>query len=286
MTCYVIYTGLRWPGISTAFITCCFIALENTGATMRKAWLRLIGCALGGLLGFLSIMYLIPHMESIVSLIFLTAVGSALAGWIAAGTDRVSYAGLQAAFAFYLCIFQGLAPDTNFVTIRDRLLGITLGIIVSSIVSHYIWREHATDRLRATLSRLLRTLSQLLLFPKAGAPVEAEQQSADKLRGEITKDLDDTLRLSELIAFENARPGQPHRLTPVVLERLASHTQALCLMTTALQRKTKLEEWQQLAGPAQQAEAVLRAGAADQLQHIAVSLKPAGQPGRTTCNRL
>ena len=277
MTCYLIYTGLHWPGISTAFITCCFIALENTGATMRKGWLRLIGCALGGLLGFLAIIFLVPHMESIASLILLIAAGSALAGWIAAGTDRVSYAGLQTAFAFYLCVFQGFAPATNFVTIRDRLVGIVLGITVSSIVFHYIWPEHAVDRLRATLARMLRNLSQFLLIPKIGADIEAERKTADKMRGEITKDLDDALRLSELTLFENTKMATPENLSLSVLECLASHTQALCLMTTALLRKTKLEEWQRLAAPAQQAETVLRTSAAEHLQHVAAFVET-GQP--------
>src|SRR6202034_4447545 len=34
MSCYIIYTGLDWPGIHTAFITCCFISLESIGATL------------------------------------------------------------------------------------------------------------------------------------------------------------------------------------------------------------------------------------------------------------
>jgi multidrug resistance protein MdtO len=280
MTCYLIYTGLNWPGISTAFITCCFIALENTGATMRKGWLRLIGCIMGGLFGFLALVFLVPHMESVVSLILLVATGSALAGWVTAGTDRVSYAGLQAAFAFYLCIFQGFAPEVNFVTIRDRLVGIVLGITVSSIVFHYIWREHAVDRLRATLARVLRNLSQLLLIPKIGASIEAERKTADKVRGEITKDLDDTLRLSELIVFENAKTDRSENLFPSVLERLTSHAQALCLMTTALLRKTKLEEWQRLEEPVQQAETLLRAGAAEELQHVA-ALVETGKPSKS-----
>jgi multidrug resistance protein MdtO len=282
MSCYFIYTGLDWgwPGIHTAFITCCFIALENTGATMRKGWLRLIGCSIGGLLGFLAIMYLVPHMESIISLVLLVAAVSALAGWIAAGSERISYAGLQMAFAFYMCIFQGFAPDTDFDTIRDRLVGIVLGITVSSIVFHYIWREHAVDRLRATLARVLRNLSQLLLVPKIGASIEAERETADKVRGEITKDLDDTLRLSELIVFENAKTDKPDNLSSSVLEQLASHTQAACLMATTLLRKTKLEEWQQLEKPAQQAETVLRLSAAEQLQHVAAFVET-GQPSKS-----
>jgi len=145
MSCYVIYMALDWPGIRTAFITCCFIALESTEATLRKARLRLTGCAIGGLLGFLSIMYLVPHMESIVSLVLLTAAGTALAGWVAAGSVRIAYAGLQIAFAFFMCIFQGFAPDTDFNTIRNRIVGIVLGIIVSSVVFNYLWPEREEE---------------------------------------------------------------------------------------------------------------------------------------------
>ena len=91
---------------------------------------------------FLSaIMYLVPHMESIVSLAFLTAAGAALAGWVAAGSERISYAGLQIALAFFMCIFQGFAPDTDFNTIRNRVVGIVLGITVTSIIFYSLWPE-------------------------------------------------------------------------------------------------------------------------------------------------
>jgi len=146
MSCYIIYCAVDWPGIRTAFITCCFIALESTEATLRKARLRLVGCAIGGLLGFLSIMYLVPHMVSVVSLVLLTAAGSAIAGWVAAGSPRIAYGGLQIALAFYMCIFQDYAPGTDFDTIRNRLVGIVLGIVVSSVVFNYLWPEHEPDK--------------------------------------------------------------------------------------------------------------------------------------------
>src|SRR4030095_11717535 len=124
MTCYFIYTGVDWSGIHTAFITCSFIALESTGATLRKGWLRLTGCLIGGGLGFLCILYLVPPMETIASLVLLTAAVSAFAGWIAAGSKRIAYAGLQIAFAFYLAIFQRFWPSTDLDIIRDRIAGI------------------------------------------------------------------------------------------------------------------------------------------------------------------
>ena len=141
MACYFLYTGVDWAGIHTAFITCCFIALESNSATLHKAALRLGGCAIGGLLGFLSIMYLIPYMESLVSLVFLIAAVTALAGWVAAGSERIAYAGLQIGLAFYMCILQGFAPATDFDKIRDRVVGIVLGIIMTTLVFRFIWPE-------------------------------------------------------------------------------------------------------------------------------------------------
>src|SRR5216117_1002087 len=56
MICYLLYTGVDWFGIHTAFITCTFIALESTGATLRKGILRTVGCITGGLLALFSLM--------------------------------------------------------------------------------------------------------------------------------------------------------------------------------------------------------------------------------------
>ncbi len=269
MTCYFIYTGLDWSGIHTAFITCCFIALESTGASMRKGWLRLGGCALGGLLGFLAIMYLVPHMVSIVSLVLLVSAVTALAGWVATGSERIAYGGMQFGFAFYFCAFQGFAPGTDFDSIRDRVVGIAMAIVVSTLVFHFIWPESAMSQLRVALGRALRHLAQFLLIPGCGAPIEAERKTAADLRGKLTKDLDSTLRLSELTMFESNEADGPPELSPLSLQAIAEHAQAACLISTALSTETELAEWQRLGQSAQEAETALRTSAAKRLQGIA-----------------
>lgn len=143
MFCYILYSAIDWPGIHTAFITCTFIALESTEATLYKGRLRIIGCLIGGGLALFSIVFLIPHMETIASLVVLVACVSAIAGWVAAGSKRISYAGLQIAFAFFLSVFQGFAPDTDLDKVRDRVVGILVGLAVTAFVFHYIWPERA-----------------------------------------------------------------------------------------------------------------------------------------------
>ena len=60
-------------------------------------------------------------------IVFLVALASA---WIAAGDERIAYAGFQIAFAFFLCVIQGAGPSFDMVTARDRVIGILLGNVV------------------------------------------------------------------------------------------------------------------------------------------------------------
>src|SRR4029077_9107885 len=60
MFCYVFYMAIDWSGIHTALITCTFIALESTGATLHKGVLRIGGCVIGGALALFTIVFLMP----------------------------------------------------------------------------------------------------------------------------------------------------------------------------------------------------------------------------------
>ena len=150
MFCYIVYEAIDWSGIHTAFITCTFIALESTEATLYKGTLRFVGCVIGGALALFSIVFLMPHMETIASLVVLVACASAIAGWVAAGSERISYAGLQIAFAFFYSVFQGYAPDTDLDNVRNRVVGILFGLIVSGLVFQYIWPERARIESRSS----------------------------------------------------------------------------------------------------------------------------------------
>jgi multidrug resistance protein MdtO len=145
MFCYIVYEAIDWTGIHTAFITCTFIALESTEATLYKGTLRIVGCVIGGALALFSIVFLMPHMETIASLVVLVACAAVVAGGVAAGDERISYAGLQLAFAFFYSVFQGYAPDTDLDNVRNRVVGILFGLVVTGLVFHYVWPEPAVN---------------------------------------------------------------------------------------------------------------------------------------------
>src|SRR6266436_1127464 len=202
MFCYIVYEAIDWSGIHTAFITCTFMALESTEATLYKGTLRIVGCVIGGALALLSIVFLMPHMETIASLVVLVACAAAISGWVAAGSERISYAGLQIAFAFFYSIFQGYAPDTDLDNVRNRVVGILFGLIVTGLVFRYIWPERTIDRLRAALRAALQQLARLVEIPRPETSIEAAKADAHGLIAETSKSFDQARHYAELTSFE------------------------------------------------------------------------------------
>ena len=108
MFCYIFYSAIDWTGIHTAFITCTFIALESTGATLHKGVLRIGGCIIGGALALFTIVFLMPHMVTIASLVVVVACASAIAGWVATGSGAHLLRGFTDRIRFLLQRFPGL----------------------------------------------------------------------------------------------------------------------------------------------------------------------------------
>ena len=227
MFCYIFYMAIDWSGIHTAFITCTFIALETTGATLHKGVLRIGGCVIGGALALFTIVFLMPHMDTIASLVVVVGCASAIAGWVGAGSEMISYAGLQIAFAFFYSVFQGYAPDTDLDNVRNRVVGILFGLIVTGLVFRYIWPERTIDRLRDTLRAALRQLARLLEIPRPDVSIEKTKTAAHTLIEETAKSFDQARRYVELTEFEIEDSRQGDRTSLGILKTTLSRAEEI-----------------------------------------------------------
>src|SRR5438309_4629589 len=246
MFCYIFYSAIDWTGIHTAFITCTFIALESTGATLHKGVLRIGGCVIGGALALFTIVFLMPHMVTIASLVVVVACASAIAGWVAAGSERISYGGLQIAFAFFYSVFQGYAPDTDLDNVRNRVVGILLGLIVTGLVFQYIWPERTIDRLRAALRAALQQLARLVEIPRPESSIEAAKADAHRRIGETSESFDQARRYIELTQFEFEESPNGERTSLGNLESTLSRAEEVFVAVTSLANDQAWNEWQQL----------------------------------------
>jgi multidrug resistance protein MdtO len=227
MFCYIVYMAIDWSGIHTALITCTFIALETTGATLHKGILRIGGCVIGGALALFTIVFLMPHMVTIASLVVVVACASAIAGWVATGSEMISYAGLQIAFAFFYSVFQGYAPDTDLDNVRNRVVGILFGLIVTGLVFAYIWPERTIDRLRDALRAALRQLARLLEIRSPETSIKTGKAEAHSLITETSRSFDQARRYVELTQFEFEESPNRDRTSLGNFERTLSRAEEI-----------------------------------------------------------
>jgi multidrug resistance protein MdtO len=162
MICYFAMNLADWPGIHTCVITCFFVALGTVGETIRKATLRFIGCLIGAALGLGAILLLMPLMTDLGDLLLLLAPVTLLAAWIASGSERISYAGLQISLAFYLVVLQGYGPTIDMYTARDRTIGILFGNIVILVIFTTVWPVSVANVVRTSLAKALEQLAALV----------------------------------------------------------------------------------------------------------------------------
>jgi hypothetical protein len=267
MFCYISYMAIDWFGIHTALITCTFIALESTGATLHKGLLRIGGCVIGGALALFTIVFLMPHMVTIASLVVVVACASAIAGWVATGSEMISYAGLQIAFAFFYSVFQGYAPDTDLDNVRNRVVGILFGLIVTGLVFLYIWPERTIDRFRDALRQALRQLARLLEIPRPETPLEKAKAEAHELIPETSKTFEQARRYAELTTFEFEESPNRDRTSLGNLESTLSRAEEVFAAASSLVGDEALATWQQLPADAQAAESKLRNVVAKRVDH-------------------
>src|SRR5260370_31824998 len=147
-----------WPGIHTCIISCFFVSLGTVGETLHKATLGFVGCLIGAALGLGAILLLMPLMTDLGDLLLLLAPVTLLAAWIASGSERIAYAGLQVSLAFYLVVLQGYGPTIDMYTARDRTIGILFGNTQILVIFPTIWPRSVANVVRTNLANALEQL--------------------------------------------------------------------------------------------------------------------------------
>jgi multidrug resistance protein MdtO len=180
LVCYVFYNAVDWQGVHTIMLTCLIVALPSLGASTQRALLRLAGAAVGSALALFMVVFIVPHLDGIVGLLLMALPAVALGAWISAGSERIGYAGIQVMFTFSLALLEQFSPTTNLTEIRDRMVGILLGVGVATFVQMSFWREGEGDVLRQKLATMLRAIAAQLRTPQAGVDQRDELPYAQR----------------------------------------------------------------------------------------------------------
>lgn len=181
--CYMLYSIVDWPGIHTAMITCYVASLGTTADTLHKLTLRIIGCLLGAALGVLTLLFLMVHLNDLGSVLVVVFLVSLLSAWVFTGPERVSYTGIQIAFAFYLVLLHQYGPSFDFNAAWDRIVGVLLGNTMMYLFFTRLWPVGQQPTVESNLEQAQQLLEKLqrIEVPNSDAKVQLAAQVATKL---------------------------------------------------------------------------------------------------------
>ncbi|AXC12806.1 hypothetical protein ACPOL_3521 [Acidisarcina polymorpha] len=200
--CYVTYTAIAWPGLSTSVATCFITALSTIGSSRQKQILRLGGAFLGGFVfGMGAQVLILPYLNSIAGFTLLFATVTAISAWISTASARLSYLGVQVALAFYLINLQEFTIQISLAIARDRVFGVLLGLISMWLLYDRLWVRNALDEMQTVFARNLELFAQV-----AEQLIESDQVKAilkiRQLRDQINAGFQAVTAQSDAVLFE------------------------------------------------------------------------------------
>ena len=159
---YLFYTATDWQGIHTIMLSCVIVAQPGLGPTLQKTGLRIAGALLATGLALGLMIFVQPQINGITGFLLMTVPVMWLSAWLAGGSERIAYAGIQTGFTFALAFMDWFGPLYDLTELRDRVIGILLGVLVSSLVHLYLWPESEALKLRDQMAEFYRRLADWL----------------------------------------------------------------------------------------------------------------------------
>jgi uncharacterized membrane protein YccC len=262
--------------METVVLNPLILAQGSYGATLRKAWLRIIGVVLGGLLAIAMVVALMSNTDDVT--VWLLAFFAVMlpCAYLALGTERLSYLGVQVA-ATFMIILVANRPVTDPHEALWRFFGTVVGALVLFGTFQIVVPDYAGRQLVSRFTDLLRLL--LDAHPPLGAPMPSSAR-ARGLADQLTAGLADILRLAEESRFEGAASGvDPDAALQAagVLRRLA-HRQALT-------RRARRTERPPLPAAAAAAQTALEAAMRTRLERLSAMCSARHHRARTDSTR-
>ena len=162
MVCYITYTAIDWPGLSSSVLACFITALSTIGSSRQKLVLRLSGAFIGGVIfGMGAQIFVLPSLDSIAGFTPLFIIVTAIAAWFSTASSRLSYLGVQLALAFYVINLQEFTIQTSLAIARDRVFGVLLALVSMAIFFDLLWTRNALNEMQLVFAHNLEMFAEL-----------------------------------------------------------------------------------------------------------------------------
>lgn len=170
---------LKLPGgYQASFYGVLFGSIPNTGQAHLRGRLAIIGVAAGLLYGItgLYIISLIPHF---ILLILIFSLGSFVSAYVASGSQRIAFSGLQAGLMLPYVFFSTTGPEISLTLATMRMFALLMASAIGLLVLHTIWPVSPYRELKKKISSALAISGTI--FGKLLVLDEAERDKIETL---------------------------------------------------------------------------------------------------------
>ena len=149
------------PGSSQAsFYGVLFGSMPNTGQAHLKGRLAILGVLAGlayGLLGLL----IVSQTEHFSILILLFCLGLFVAAYVATGSMKIAYSGIQAGLMIPYVFLVNIGPEVNLDLAFTRLCALLAASAIGLIILHNLWPVNPYEQLKKKISYALGISGQI-----------------------------------------------------------------------------------------------------------------------------
>lgn len=131
----------------------------NLGRSLMKWRLRATGALFGALYGVFAIL-VVAHLPYFPVMLWLLLIGIFIATYVAGGSERIAYAGLQAAIAISVVLVYDPGPPVSMDAVEGRFWGAVFGGLIAVVVHHLFWPVDPLESLRRHLAGVLGSSAQ------------------------------------------------------------------------------------------------------------------------------
>ncbi|MDX2169099.1 MAG: FUSC family protein, partial [Deltaproteobacteria bacterium] len=191
------------PRMETVVLNPLILAQGSYGATLRKAWLRVGGVVAGGALAVLIAASVMPNTGDVGVWLLVFFFVLLPCAYIALGTVRFGYFGLQIA-ATFMIVMVADRPVTDTNLVLWRFWGTLVGAALLFGLFEIVAPDYAGRQMVSRIADLIRALLASAPVPGQPVPPLARTQA---LSDQITAGLADVLRLAGEARFEGSASG-------------------------------------------------------------------------------
>jgi uncharacterized membrane protein YccC len=156
-------------GIQTLITALLISAQANLGQATLKERLRFVAVVIGGFYGLICLIIISIFPNFLVFLLLFT-LGLFVGSYIATGSERVSYAGVQTGIVLPMILLISNGPSTGSLQIAvERFVGVIVGGAIALIILRFIWPDDPLKQLKVKIARsfiLCGKIFSILIIPQ------------------------------------------------------------------------------------------------------------------------